>query len=192
MNHAPFAMPVRRQNGQPGRAISADERAEIIRLLEINNPPLPFARIARLTRRSIESISEIARKTGHANSLHREVAMFAHECAKIRPVRLSGYATRMGHILHALKQMSGIPPRRIVGPPRRIVGPARSQTISIARQPAILAATRCGLSLSIIGKAMNGRNHTTIRHARMVAEYYYERDANYRTLVDRLVEAGGA
>lgn len=185
MNHAPFAMPVRRQNGQPGRAISADERAEIIRLLEINNPPLPFARIARLTRRSIESISEIARKTGHANSLHREVAMFAHECAKVRPVRLSGYATRMGHILHALKQMSGIPPRRIVGI-------ERTQDVCIARQAAILAATRCGLSLSYIGRAMSRRNHTTILYARRVAEYHYSHDANYRTLVDQLVEAGGA
>lgn len=184
MNHTPFALPVRRQNGQPGRAISADERMKIIRLLAMNNPPLSFDRIARLTRRSLHSIGDIARETGHANSIQRAVAMFAHECVKVKPVRLPGYATRMGHILHALKQMSGIPPRRIVGP-------ARSQTISIARQPAILAATRCGLSLSIIGKAMNGRNHTTIRHARMVAEYYYERDANYRTLVDRLVEAGG-
>lgn len=185
MNHERFVLPPRKKGGQPGRAISADERGEIIRLLEINNPPLPFARIARLTRRSLHSIGDIVRETGHANSIQRAVAMFAHECVKVKPVRLPGYATRMQHILHALKQMSGIPPRHVIGP-------ARSQTISIARQPVILAATRCGLSLSIIGKAMNGRNHTTIRHARMVAEYYYERDTNYRTLVDRLVEAGGA
>ncbi len=185
MNHTPFALPVRRQNGQPGRAISADERMKIIRLLAMNNPPLSFDRIARLTRRSLHSIGDIARETGHANSIQRAVAMFAHECVKVKPVRLPGYATRMQHILHALKQMSGIPPRRIVGI-------ERTQDVCIARQAAILAATRCGLSLSYIGRAMSRRNHTTILYARRVAEYHYSHDANYRTLVDQLVEAGGA
>lgn len=182
INHERFVQPKRRAKGQPGRAISIDERAEIIRLLEISSPPLPFDRIARLAKRSVESISAIARETGHANSAQRAVAMFAHECAKVQPVPVPGYATRMERVLHAFKQMSGIPPHRIIGP-------ARSQAISIARQPVILAATRCGLSLSMIGKALGNRNHTTIRHARRVAEYYYARDANYRALVDQLVRA---
>lgn len=185
MNHERFVLPPRKKGGQPGRAISPEERAEIVRLLAMNNPPLPFVRIARLTRRSIESISAIARETGHANSVQRAVAMFAHECVKVQPVRLSGYATRVGHILHALKQMSGIPPRRIVGI-------ERTQAVCIARQAAILAAARCGVSLSLIGKVMSGRNHTTILYARRVAEYYYARDVNYRALVDQLVRAGAA
>lgn len=185
MNHERFVQPKPKANGQPGRHISIEERAEIIRLLEITDPPLPYVRIARLTRRSIESISAIARETGHANSVQRAVAMFAHECVKVQPVPMSGYATRMERVLHAFKQMSGIAPRCIIGP-------ARSQTISIARQPVVLAATRCGLSLTMIGKALGNRNHTTIRHARRVAEYYYARDVNYRALVDQLVISGAA
>lgn len=68
-----------------------------------------------------------------------------------------------------------------------IIGSTREGYVIPARFAVCIILNRRGMSMARIGTILGKRDHTTIRHAIQRAEYMIEKDPDYRSFVNYMV-----